>query len=226
MRPNQPFSFINLKVRGAFLSLGLVIAFSLPLLAQASQPFSDETTFTVRQEVSDQEMFGKKISSARENPRLLMSDTRPAASLSGKPARLRIPDLGIDTLIESVGLRNGQMDVPGNIWDVSWLNTSPWPGQVGNAVIAGHKDSVHGSAIFANLDRLQPGNKVFVSDASGLELTFEVQEVQSFGLDQAPMLRIFGPSPERQLNLITCDGTFITQQHSYDKRLVVYTKQI
>jgi hypothetical protein len=62
--------------------------------------------------------------------------------------RLTIPKLGIAPYVEPVGLVQGAMDVPSNIWDVAWLKIGPRPGDVGNAVIDGHLDAINGPAIF------------------------------------------------------------------------------
>ena len=125
------------------------------------------------------------------------------------PYRIRIPVLGIDTHIESVGLYKGAMDVPGNIWDTAWLNSGPRPGESGNAVIDGHKDSVAGVAVFWRLSELKAGDKIYVSDRYGWELTFEVNKVASYETAQAPLEQVFGATTDHNLNLITCDGRLI-----------------
>jgi LPXTG-site transpeptidase (sortase) family protein len=180
---------------------------------------------TVRPEVSDLAMFGKKLSSQRVTPSLALSQLQPGAG-PVVPARLRIPALNIDTNVEGVGLHDGNMDVPNNIWNAGWLNSSVRPGDSGTAVIDGHKDSVNGVAVFWDLGKLKAGDRIYVSDQYGWELTFEVSEVQAYYLASAPTDHIFNSGEGAYLNLITCDGNFIREQHSYDKRLVVYTKLI
>jgi uncharacterized repeat protein (TIGR01451 family) len=140
------------------------------------------------------------------------------------PYRIRIPSLGIDTLIESVGVRrNGTMDVPGNIWNAAWLRTGPRPGASGQAVIDGHLDSTAGTAAFSDLRRLHAGDRIYVSDVKGSELTFSVTQLQVAPLDGFPALRVFGPAKGHFLNLITCAGQFDAARHTYDHRLVVFT---
>ncbi|NWJ98555.1 MAG: carboxypeptidase regulatory-like domain-containing protein, partial [Chloroflexi bacterium] len=196
-----------------------------PAESNPLERWKPSTASTVQEGVSDLEMFGKPLSSDQTTwaNHASLPALQPGAG-PVMPVRLRIPALGVDTEIEGVGLRNGAMDVPSNIWNASWLNTSPRPGDVGNAVLAGHKNSVHGSAIFMELGKLQPGDKIYVSDMYGYELTFEVFDVQSYLLQDAPLGRIFGPSSEKQLNLISCDGNFIREQLTYNKRIVVYTR--
>jgi LPXTG-site transpeptidase (sortase) family protein len=204
---------------------GYALDGSSPLNRWMPANYSEDST--VQEGVSDLEMFGKTISSDLPTWTNYASlpELRPGTG-SVVPVRLRIPALGVDTEVEGVGLRNGAMDVPGNIWNAGWLNTSPRPGEVGNAVLDGHKDSVRGRAIFMELGKLKPGDKVYVSDEYGYELTFEVFEVQSYFLQDAPLARLFGPSAEKQLSLISCDGNFMREQLTYNKRVVVYTRLI
>ncbi len=230
MRKKFGFTFRNkARVWQLIGGLALVImglGLSLQPLVQASdEPGELLNASSVRPEVSDMAMFGKKLSVNRMLPSLSMASLQPTTDPI-MPTRLRIPALAIDTNVEQVGLHNGNMDVPNNIWNAGWLTISPKPGEVGNAVLDGHKDSVRGTAVFWSLGSLKAGDKIYVSDFKGDELTFEVTEVQSYTQATAPLDRIFGPSDEKHLNLITCDGTFIRDQHTYDKRLVVYTKLV
>jgi sortase (surface protein transpeptidase) len=116
------------------------------------------------------------------------------------------------------------MDVPRDLSNAAWLKTGVRPGARGQAVIDGHLDSVGGPALFANLQRLKPGDQIFVSDAGGGELTFAVTAVQVAPLRGFPTLRVFGPAGGRFLNLITCAGTYDPAAHTYDQRLVVFTQ--
>jgi sortase (surface protein transpeptidase) len=138
--------------------------------------------------------------------------------------RLRIPALGLMTAIEPVGLRAGAMDVPTNVWHVGWFRLGPRPGDVGNAVIDGHLDSTTGPAIFLHLHKLHVGDRIYVTDRAGIERGFVVTDLHSYRLTDAPRARIFGPTTERHLNLITCSGTWQARAHQYDQRLVVYTR--
>jgi LPXTG-site transpeptidase (sortase) family protein len=231
MRRNFGFIFTgkarNWQLAGGILLIMMGVILSLQPLAQAyNDPGLSDNTSSVRPEVSDLEMFGKKLSTDKPLFQSLAQAELKPSNDPVQPSRLRIPAIEVDTLIEEVGLRDGNMDVPNNIWNVGWLKNSPKPGEAGNAVLAGHRDSVAGTAVFWNLNLLKAGEKVYVSDGAGNELTFEVTEVQSYSLTDAPMLRIFGPADEKQLNLITCDGTFVRQDHTYDHRLVVFTKLV
>ncbi|TMD68282.1 MAG: DUF11 domain-containing protein, partial [Chloroflexi bacterium] len=170
---------------------------------------------------TDQELFGKPISTVKPELGILDTTFQPAKGPI-IPYRLRIPALGIDTTVEAVGVTpQGLMDVPGNAWDAAWLQTGVKPGAPGQAIIDGHLDSVKGSAIFGDLHRLRPGDRIYVSDATGNQLTFSVTALQVAPLDGFPTLRVFGPASGRLLNLITCAGHFDAARRTYDHRLVV-----
>jgi hypothetical protein len=143
------------------------------------------------------------------------------------PRRLRIPDIGVNASVESVGLDSqGRMDVPRNIWNVAWYKLGVKPGERGNAVIDGHLDGQYSAAVFWNLSKLVPGNRIYIADDKGVEKVFEVYDTAVYPYDQAPLERIFGPSNDAQLNLITCNGTFDQKAANYDKRFVAYARLV
>lgn len=152
----------------------------------------------------------------------------PLPPLPGiEPRRLRIPNLGINAAIEHVGLdKENRMDVPRNIWNVAWYKLGPKPGQRGNAVIDGHLDGPYSPAVFWNLNKLVPGNRIYVQDDKGQEKVFEVYDVATYAFDKAPLERIFGASNDAQLNLITCIGNFDQRTANYDKRFVAYARLV
>lgn len=142
----------------------------------------------------------------------------------GAPTRLRIPAIGVDASVESVGLTaDGAMDVPKDYANVAWYNLGPKPGAAGNAVIDGHVDSKTGPAVFWDLRKLRPGDEVFVLGSDGIERRFVVTAMQVYKRDVAPLERIFGAAPGTHLNLITCDGVFDRTRKEYDSNLIVYT---
>ncbi len=162
-------------------------------------------------------------------PTIELSPTpTPRPSLGLVPKKIRIPAIKLDTYVERVGItRLGAMDTPRNIWNTAWFGNGGYrPGDPGNAVIAGHLDAPGTQAVFWNLDKLKPGDQVFVSDETGKELTFQVVSREIYRPGDAPLQKIFGPSPNSLLNLITCGGNFLPASASYDKRLVVFTRLV
>lgn len=141
------------------------------------------------------------------------------------PVQIQIPKIKLDTAIEQVGvLENGQMGVPEDENQVGWFEPGVTPGSKGNAVIAGHVDSKTGPAIFYQLDQLTKGDDVLIQDEAGNTLRFRVTKTERYDTKTAPIEEIFGATSNRNLNLITCSGTF--GDGGYDKRFVVYTELV
>ncbi|CAM3876074.1 class F sortase [Alkalicoccus chagannorensis] len=143
------------------------------------------------------------------------------------PTGLRAPSADIEGPVEEVGiLDNGEMGVPEAAENIGWFEPGVKPGERGNAVLAGHVDSREGPAVFYDLDELEAGDEVHVDDEEGNTLTFQVTSVVQYDRREAPIEDIFGPSSRRQMNLITCTGTFNQAEGTHDDRLVVYTELV
>lgn len=143
-----------------------------------------------------------------------------------EPQNIVIPRINVNAFIESVGIdENGRMEVPQGVFNVGWYSLGYKPGEKGNAVMAGHLDTVTGEpAVFYYINQLQAGDQVIVTDKQGRKLTFEVTGMQTYLFDQVPLQEIFGPSEKQRLNLITCTGVWNTGSRNYSSRLVVYTE--
>lgn len=168
----------------------------------------------------------KKIpSTIKKSVERVLPPTTPPLSVIEHPARLKIPKLGIDAAVEAVGMDSqGRMDVPKNNVDVAWYQLGFKPGDKGNAVFAGHYDTVTGApAVFYNLKDLEAGDKVVVTGASGQSLTFVVNENTHYPYNNFPLQEVFGASSVPRVNLITCEGIWDAATHNYSDRTVVYT---
>jgi LPXTG-site transpeptidase (sortase) family protein len=160
---------------------------------------------------------------AYSSTRTLTADQE--AEVARQPIRLTIPKIGVDAAIVPIGLTpDGAMGVPENPADVAWYAPGPYPGESGNAVIAGHygwKDG--GPAAFDDLHDLIAGDRIFVEDAEGITLTFVVRDIQIYDPNQ-DATEVFGMGDgNAHLNLITCQGVWNEEKESYSKRLIVFT---
>ncbi|WP_226670393.1 class F sortase [Metabacillus litoralis] len=171
-----------------------------------------------------QESQNQKGSKSRENETIEqgMSDSRGIV-----PTQIEIPSINVQASITKQGLNNkGQMIIPDNGEEVAWYEPGAQPGEEGNAVLAGHVDDYTGPAVFFYLKELKPGDDVIVYDAKGKKLLFRVEKIQSYPKDEAPLQKIFGPTTEPRLNLITCTGLYNRSTNEHEERLVVYTKMV
>ncbi len=140
---------------------------------------------------------------------------------------LVIPTIGVNASIESVGvLADGNMAVPTQKpWDgVGWYKYGPHPGEQGSAVIDGHLDRTGGApAVFWKLGSLHIGDIVMVVSTGEKTLHFRVVNMQYYAPNNAPLKTIFENRTGIFLNLITCAGQWIPNQHQTTLRLVIYT---
>src|SRR5579859_552371 len=154
----------------------------------------------------------------------------PTEETRWKGSRLVIPAIGVDAPLEAVGVMpDGSMGVPTQQqWDgVGWYKYGAYPGDDGSAVIDGHLDRPGGSpAVFWNLHNLQPGDIVKVIGGDGAEDQFRVTRLSYYAPNNAPLKDIFENDSGTFLNLITCAGQWIPEQHQTTLRLVVYTEMI
>ena len=151
-------------------------------------------------------------------------------TVPGKPLRLRIPAIGVDAAVQSVGLSwkgTGDMGIPTNFTDVAWYNGGPAPGAPGSAVINGHLDGKEvPQAVFYNLGKLKPGDLGEGEDKKGRGGQFRVTATKLYDYD-APTADIFaGDASKTRLNLITCTGDWLTAEKLYSKRIVVFTEMV
>ena len=134
-----------------------------------------------------------------------------------------IPDIGVSSDIELLTLDStGALLPPVDFNRAGWYSGGVIPGQVGPAIIAGHIDSITAPAVFANLHKVTPKMKIFVSLSNGSVLTFAADRSQVAPKTQFPSSSVYGTVPTPQLRVITCDGKFNRATGHYDDNLVVF----
>jgi sortase (surface protein transpeptidase) len=143
------------------------------------------------------------------------------------PVALTIPAIGVQTSLVHLGLTPaGALQVPSSTAVAGWYTGSSRPGAIGPAVIAGHIDSYVGPGIFFHLSQLRPGDRIYVRRADGTIALFRVTAVRSYAKDRFPTQAVYGPTPDAELRLVTCGGTFDPQTRSYLNNTVVYAVQL
>lgn len=167
----------------------------------------------------------ERVNSSLASTPAISSTQAPVDEL--QPVRLSVPSVGINSFIEPLGtLPNGDMATPNqNPWvDSGWYSAGPHPGERGSAVIDGHLDRPGGSpAVFWYLRNIHAGDAVLVTEKDGKQLRFHVTHIAYYTPQDAPLQDIFGNRSGNYLNLITCAGDWIPNQHQTTLRLVVYT---
>jgi sortase (surface protein transpeptidase) len=126
-----------------------------------------------------------------------------------RPLRLRIPSIGVDTQLERLGVsRSGRLQPPVNPQRAGWFPGSSVPGELGPAVIAGHRDSLVGPAVFWHLTDLRIDDTVIVTRSDGVTVRFEVAQIRRVPRANFPTEQVYGATPDRVLRLITCGGLY------------------
>ena len=139
------------------------------------------------------------------------------------PARLLVPAIGVDAQVEAVGLdAQGRMANPSGASSVAWFQPGPTPGDVGDAVMAGHLDWTTGPAVFWRLGKLRPGDDVTVVRTNGSQAHFIVDGISMMSYN-ASTDSLFTRNGPPSLTLITCAGAWDRQQGTYLQRLVVHS---
>lgn len=147
---------------------------------------------------------------------------------SSLPSRLIIPALSINAHVQDLGINSiGNMQAPDNFVDVGWYKYGTVPGYQGSAVIDGHVDNGLGLAgVFIRLDQIKVGDDVYVQTVGGSTLQFVVSDIETYPYQNVPTNVVFAQNDAARLNLITCDGTWVNGQDTYNERLVVFTTYV
>lgn len=125
-------------------------------------------------------------------------------------ARLVIPRIGVDWIVVAGVSRDDLKEGPGHFDD------TPYPGQLGNAAIAGHR-TTHG-APFGDLDRLAPGDTVEITMGNAETYVYVVTGSEVVAPSDYHVISDSDPT-EATLTLVTC-----TPKWSSTQRLIVYAE--
>jgi LPXTG-site transpeptidase (sortase) family protein len=157
--------------------------------------------------------------------------TAPARPMArSTPSRLRIPSIGVDTPVSSLGLASdGEVEVPPieKNAPAGWFDGSPTPGQLGPSVILGHVTvGSYGDGVFLHLDKVRKGETVSVVRADGSVATFAVDRVRTVSKSHFPTSSVYGNVDRPELRLITCGGTRISGGGGYPDNVIVYASLV
>lgn len=165
---------------------------------------------------------------AQSNPLPFTAAAIPAGQQrlpSGLPATITIQSIGVSATVAFAGLKaDGTMDIKKNPDETAWYQFGTRPGDEGSAVIAGHSGwtGLHGS-VFNDIYKLQKGDKISVLDQKGHVKTFVVTGSRHYE-PTADASSVFQSSDGKShLNLVTCDGVWVSATNSDSSRLVVFS---
>lgn len=141
------------------------------------------------------------------------------------PTRLVIPQIGVDAPFTDLAIGpSGALDAPpaDDVNLVGWFAAGVSPGEHGTSIIAGHVDTATSPAVFAELSELEAGHRFHVGRKDGTTATFVVDSVESFHKEGFPNKRVYADTPDAQVRLITCSGSYDRKAKDYTENLVVF----
>ena len=141
--------------------------------------------------------------------------------------RLIIPVLGVNAVVKNTGLEgDGRMAVPHNYTEVGLFNGGAKPGEKGSAVMGAHVDNgAFTPGVFKKLSSIKKGDPLYYINERGAVVSFKVTDIKVYNRNQKDTSAVFAHTDSSRLNLITCFGTWLPREHTYDKRLVVFTEK-
>ncbi|MFJ1805188.1 MULTISPECIES: class F sortase [unclassified Streptomyces] len=148
----------------------------------------------------------------------------PPAERLPAPAEVSIPSIGVTSSLMELGLHtDGTVEVPpaDKGMTAGWYTGGAVPGEPGAAVIIGHNDTRFGKAVFHDLHKVAKGADITVTDRRGNAAHFSVTRTESVRKSSFPTEKVYGPTGDRALRLITCDGDFDAEGHPVNN-LIVY----
>jgi LPXTG-site transpeptidase (sortase) family protein len=136
--------------------------------------------------------------------------------------RIRIPALGVDTIVKYVPFDGITWMIAGLQNEVAWLGETSWPGLGSNTVLAGHVTLRNGGyGPFRYLEDLQMGDQIVVHTQEKI-YTYGVREVR---VVEETDMSVAQKTDDSQLTLVTCTE-WDQDTQLYLKRLVAFTTLI
>jgi sortase A len=144
------------------------------------------------------------------------------------PNNLIIPSIKVKASVLALGITSdGKMDVPNDFKNVGWYKFGARPGQVGSAVMGAHVDNGGAvSGVFKKLKNLKVGDDIYTTDSDGGTQHFKVVTTKVYNYKTQLTQDVFSRNDSARLNIITCYGTWLPKENTYNKRLVVFTKLV
>lgn len=145
------------------------------------------------------------------------------------PYKMVVKKISLWAMIDEIGMRpDGRIETPPypKADRAAWYRNGPTPGEPGPAVILGHVDSKDRIAAFFYLSKVRPGDRIEIVRADRSTAVFEVDSVEQFAKADFPTARVYGPTPEATLRLVTCGGRYHAKTQSYPDNVVVFATMV
>lgn len=142
--------------------------------------------------------------------------------IDSTPNKLIFIEEGIGLPITETSIDvNKRMVVPQGLKVAGWLKTSPIPGNVGNSLIAAHRDWNNKLGAFKYLEDIRIGETVIIEYENEEHREFKVVNKEIIDINKKPNAKIEINSNKRMITLISCTGSFDSKIKSYTQRALV-----
>lgn len=142
--------------------------------------------------------------------------------IDSTPNKLIFIEEGIGLPITETSIdANKRMVVPQGLKVAGWLKTSPIPGNVGNSLIAAHRDLNNKLGAFKYLEDIRIGETVIIEYENEEHREFKVVNKEIIDINKKPNAKIEINSNKRMITLISCTGSFDSKIKSYTQRALV-----
>jgi len=123
---------------------------------------------------------------------------------------------------------DGSLQAPKNIYDAGWYTSSVKPGEDGAMLIDGHASGKTRQGLFGYLDTLKVDDQIQIEKGDGTKLTYKVLHTETVPLADVDMQKMLTPygDAKKGLNLMTCTGTWIASEKTYDERALIFAEQV
>ena len=196
----------------------------LLLNSKAAQLNDPNTTLVTSAMSGSDEAKGDSPTNQTTVPSL--DDYKVAADM---PRALYINKLNIAARIMPMATTStNSIQAPINIHDAGWYTKSAKPDQTGAMFVDGHASGATRMGLFAYIDTLKEGDTLEVEKGDGTRFAYVVKKVESVPKDSVDMTSVLSPydAGTKGLNLMTCTGTWLPKEKTYDHRVVVYAEQV
>ena len=139
--------------------------------------------------------------------------------------RLLILEIGVDAPFEERGLTpDNAMEDPSGREAVAWYPFKSLPNAGENIFLAGHLQLGGTPAVFSNVPKLEPGDRLIIL-AGGAEFHYSVVSKELLTKDDS-LHAINDPVDAEVVTLMTCGGDYVPQTGDYTHRWVVRAARI
>jgi hypothetical protein len=165
-----------------------------------------------------------------------VTSTGAVSEVRGSGATLVIPALQVRAPIVATGAVNGSMTIPADVHTVGWYDgtestggttisgPTPWPGQPGVSVLAGHIDwTGQGPGALYYIGQLVVGDPIEVIGSNRETTYWRVSEPPITISKAALPADLFSNRGPPKLALVTCGGPFNAATRHYLDNVIVWT---